>query len=553
MKAVMSLRDQKRAMKPKDIFYNTPYGEKWSRQELKVRIKAWFLRSGEGRDKKEDISEIVEIRRASTEDVTNIQRMPVLRVFTALLTLPPCFDSFTTCVVTTMSTTSTTTVAVAAVTAVGSTEWSGDVQMEQNELVSAVALGVSTCGIGRCRLQMQNDALIIEWEKQKQIRRKANEEKGNGKDVKIRYNKVSIDEVEWRWNRAKRRDKKKRDYQTWTVLYKNKDGELVGSEDEIAKVWKVYFEELLYGEEEQREGTRVHYTTLSIRNIGVLHPVKLSVDALSRKDATILTSEEIIDVLINKLESMENDLAAKFLEYLKKKIDDRRNNDNERITRNCTKTALIKFTEELYNRLFPSSSNSVEDDNQIQTLDNEQGSNTTSFEFQLKRAIETAATATASNAEAHITRSLIKKEFQLFESTGKKTPNLENLYKALMTIKPTSTENERIFSLSGIFVTKIRNRLSDDAINALVFLKAYFIKNRGQKKDTMILKMYELYVEDCRKQNIPPEEIAKKWLNSEIFNIEFNYLFKIPTNDTCDTCRSFQIKLRDLSSAKKSS
>ncbi|KAF2889281.1 hypothetical protein ILUMI_16892, partial [Ignelater luminosus] len=40
-------------------------------------------------------------------------------------------------------------------------------------------------------------------EKQKQIRRKANEKKGNGKDVKIGYNKIIIDGVEWRWDRTK--------------------------------------------------------------------------------------------------------------------------------------------------------------------------------------------------------------------------------------------------------------------------------------------------------------------------------------------------------------
>jgi hypothetical protein len=43
-------------------------------------------------------------------------------------------------------------------------------------------------------------------------------------------------------------------------------------------------------------------------NTGVLESlldvVKSSVEALSRKDVTILTSEAIIDVLINKLQSM---------------------------------------------------------------------------------------------------------------------------------------------------------------------------------------------------------------------------------------------------------
>lgn len=79
-----------------------------------------------------------------------------------------------------------------------------------------------------------------------------------------------------------------------------------------------------------------------------------------------------------------------------------------------------------------------------------------------------------------LSKSIIKKEFLLFEKTGKRTPNLETLYKALISVKPTSTENERVFSISGNVVSKIRSRLSDKSINALVYLKAYFIRINKQ-------------------------------------------------------------------------
>ncbi|KAF2879416.1 hypothetical protein ILUMI_26758 [Ignelater luminosus] len=57
--------------------------------------------------------------------------------------------------------------------------------------------------IKEAKVYINDDLSIIEREKQKQIRRKANKEKGNGKDVKIGYDKVIIDGVEWRWDRAK--------------------------------------------------------------------------------------------------------------------------------------------------------------------------------------------------------------------------------------------------------------------------------------------------------------------------------------------------------------
>lgn len=47
-----------------------------------------------------------------------------------------------------------------------------------------------------------------------------------------------------------------------------------------------------------------------------------------------------------------------------------------------------------------------------------------------------------------------------------------------MTIKPMTTRNEYVFLLSGNIVSKIRNSLSDDAVNSSVFQKAYFMKKK---------------------------------------------------------------------------
>jgi hypothetical protein len=50
--------------------------------------------------------------------------------------------------------------------------------------------------------------------------------------------------------------------------------------------------------------------------------------------------------------------------------------------------------------------------------------------------------------------SRIKQEFALFQKTGKRTENLELLNEALCSIKPTSTDNERTFSVASRFSTK---------------------------------------------------------------------------------------------------
>ena len=52
----------------------------------------------------------------------------------------------------------------------------------------------------------------------------------------------------------------------------------------------------------------------------------------------------------------------------------------------------------------------------------------------------------------------LRKEMSLYEATHSLTPNLKMLLDALITIRPTSTQNERNFSTSGVFVTKQRSR-----------------------------------------------------------------------------------------------
>jgi len=58
-------------------------------------------------------------------------------------------------------------------------------------------------------------------------------------------------------------------------------------------------------------------------------------------------------------------------------------------------------------------------------------------------------------------RSQIMKKKSLFEAI-KKSNNLEKLFLASITIKPKSGEPERAFSTTGLFVTKLRNRLNDE-------------------------------------------------------------------------------------------
>ena len=61
-----------------------------------------------------------------------------------------------------------------------------------------------------------------------------------------------------------------------------------------------------------------------------------------------------------------------------------------------------------------------------------------------------------------------------FEGGGIRGRHLEQAYKYLLSIPPTSIEAERAFSAAGYIGNKIRSRLGDDTLDALLFLRVHF-------------------------------------------------------------------------------
>lgn len=68
-------------------------------------------------------------------------------------------------------------------------------------------------------------------------------------------------------------------------------------------------------------------------------------------------------------------------------------------------------------------------------------------------------------------------EIKRFASFKCRSTRLENILNALLTLRPTSVNSERVFSVSGNIISKTRNRLNRTTADALVFLKYYFINN----------------------------------------------------------------------------
>lgn len=70
----------------------------------------------------------------------------------------------------------------------------------------------------------------------------------------------------------------------------------------------------------------------------------------------------------------------------------------------------------------------------------------------------------------------IKKEFRHLEVFKKRSESLDILFYALLTVRPTLTASERVFSTAGSVKTKIRSSLNFKTFNSIIFLKYDFNK-----------------------------------------------------------------------------
>ena len=66
----------------------------------------------------------------------------------------------------------------------------------------------------------------------------------------------------------------------------------------------------------------------------------------------------------------------------------------------------------------------------------------------------------------------------LFEASRKRPTKLEFRFNALLSIPPTSVEAQRAFCAAELFVTKMRFCQRDKFLNALIFLRSYYMKNK---------------------------------------------------------------------------
>lgn len=235
----------------------------------------------------------------------------------------------------------------------------------------------------------------------------------------------------------------------------------------------------------------------------VLDPAKLTVEALCRSDANLCTADAAIKFLFKQLNEKHSVLASKFKTHLEERLKDRRRNELSGVLcylqkpqgesesldvdpelgdlfSSPSKIFIKKQIVSLIQRL-NSNDGGVQDEEQI-CVHSQSNQATTSkpdltlkeqLQLQIENSMKMSIPA-ESHTESEISK-IVKQEMNLFEATGStRGYNLERAYNYLITIPPTSVEAERAFSAAANMCNKLRSRLGDETLDALLFLRSYF-------------------------------------------------------------------------------
>ncbi|XP_060801934.1 uncharacterized protein LOC132903887 [Amyelois transitella] len=243
--------------------------------------------------------------------------------------------------------------------------------------------------------------------------------------------------------------------------------------------------------------------------IASLQPFKLGVEALCRRESTLITADTTFQFILDKLQQKNTVLSNQLTQSLHERIKERRTNltgvliylqnpkkyDQEAKNTDRTQTffmpkkaAIRQEIKKILERV-----STVEDDEMYagDVFEN------TSIAGTSVTVTDTASTLTLKEElekqlqqEKEIFKKrpdnkqkdyekILKKEMACFESDGIRGEYLTLAYEYIMTVQPTSVEAERAFSASGYICSSLRSRLGDDTINAICFLRAYFQKSQS--------------------------------------------------------------------------
>lgn len=224
-----------------------------------------------------------------------------------------------------------------------------------------------------------------------------------------------------------------------------------------------------------------------------LKPIRAAVEVICNRESNLITTDAALNLVISKLRAQKSSVSLELASSIKFRVMERRTeltkvlrylhnrvyaNEDEELADTITRTEVQNFLKKMLTRTRIGTV--VGDEESNDTPANEdftvQPSAAATFKDELNEIMKKAMTppTTEKSKKSQTLLTTLRQEMKLFEDGGTRGYNLSLIYDYLLTVKPTSVESERAFSVSGYVCNKFRSRLSDSTLDDLCYLKSYF-------------------------------------------------------------------------------
>ncbi|GBM19242.1 hypothetical protein AVEN_142491-1 [Araneus ventricosus] len=223
--------------------------------------------------------------------------------------------------------------------------------------------------------------------------------------------------------------------------------------------------------------------------IDSLQPFQLAVEALCRRDSTLLTAGTTLKFILEKLLTQDTVLSAELSEALRVRIKERRTIvtgiliylQNPKKYDDDTRRSDDTFTmlKKNYTTRNEKYLRKIQDDSFNEKLENNLDSSSLKNDLTLQKELQMQIqqdmkTCSMNTKKEKNFEKILKKEMTANESEGVRGKYLSSIHEYLLTIKPTSVEAERAFSAAGYICSSVRSRLAVETIITVCFLRSLF-------------------------------------------------------------------------------
>ena len=228
--------------------------------------------------------------------------------------------------------------------------------------------------------------------------------------------------------------------------------------------------------------------------VSCLVPLQLATTFLCKQDQDLAGAEKIIRFVEDQLMEIDTQIAKELLQSLQTRYHDRKNStlvsetkflqspealkETDKTFQLPSRAALIRSLKSTHNRLFNTATTpdkpAPSHDPEVQVVEKDGDRQIPESEVLFNKFCKYMK-----NVEVSSEQDTFSKEVQLYVSGGERTSTLVKLCNAYSSIPPTSVEAERVFSVTGLFLTELRSKLNPETLDVLVFLKYYLLNKKA--------------------------------------------------------------------------